>query len=156
MLCTSLGNSKVSDNVTAVVDWCGPTNFCVMDKQFKESEIREKVQEVQIYNTKYSFPSKYLGQNLSEVSNLCKQADPITYITSECSLFLIQHGTLDSIIPTQQSIDLAAAIIKKIGQDLHYLTEQATGAYQLLYLTEHATVDFYLGLLKIWRKCLHF
>jgi hypothetical protein len=30
--------------------------------------------------------------------------------------FLIQHGTLDSIIPTQQSIDLAAAILKKLDR----------------------------------------
>jgi len=43
---TSLGNANVSDNVTAVVDWYGPINFCVMDKQFKESGIREKVQGV--------------------------------------------------------------------------------------------------------------
>ena len=33
----SLGNANVLDNVTAVVDWYGPTNFCVMDKQFTES-----------------------------------------------------------------------------------------------------------------------
>jgi acetyl esterase/lipase len=112
---TSLGNANVLDNVTAVVDWDGPTNFCVMDKQFTESGIREKVQGVLIYDTKYSFPSKYLGQNLSKVPDLCKQADPTTYINSECPPFLIQHGTLDSMIPTQQSVDLAAVIIKEIG-----------------------------------------
>ena len=38
----SLGNANVLDNVTAVVDWYGPTNLCVMDKQFTESELREK------------------------------------------------------------------------------------------------------------------
>ena len=88
----SLGNTNVSDNVTAVVDWYGPINFCVMDKQFKESSIREKVQGVQIYNTEGSFISKYLGQNISKVPELCKQADPTTYITSECPPILIQHG----------------------------------------------------------------
>ena len=35
---------------------------------------------------------------------------------------MILHGTLDSIIPTQQSIDLAAAIIKEIGQNKVTLT----------------------------------
>ena len=119
---TSLGNANVSDNVTAVVDWYGPTNFCVIDKQFKESGIREQIQGVQIYGTEGSFLSKYLGQNISTVPDLCKQSDPTTYITSKCPPFLIQHGTLDSMIPTQQSIDLADAIRKKVGQDKVTLT----------------------------------
>jgi hypothetical protein len=58
-----------------------------MDKQFKESGIREKAQWVEIYNTKYSFPSKYLGQNLSEVPDLGKQVDPTTYITQSAHHF---------------------------------------------------------------------
>ncbi len=119
---TSLGNANVLDNVTAVVDWYGPTNFCVMDKQFTESGLREKVQGVHIYNTKYSVPSRYLGQNVSKVPDLCKQADPTNYITSECPPFLIQHGTLDPLVPTQQSVDLAAVIIKAIGQNKVTLT----------------------------------
>ena len=114
---TSLSNANVSDNVTVVVDWYGPTNFCVMDKQFTESGIREQVDGVPFYNTEGSFPSKYLGLNISKVPDLCKQADPTTYITSKCPPFLIQHGTLDSVVPKQQSVDLAAAIKKEIGQD---------------------------------------
>ena len=113
----SLGNANVSDNVTAVVDWYGPTNFCVIDKQFNESGIRGKVKGVQIYNTEGSSLSKYLGQNIFKVPDLCKEADPTTYITSECPPFLIQHGILDSIVPMQQSVDLADAIAKKIGPD---------------------------------------
>jgi acetyl esterase/lipase len=119
---TSLGNANVSDNVTAVVDWCGFTNFSIMDKQFKESGIQDIIQGVPIYNTEASPPSQYLGQNISKVPDLCKQADPTTYITSECPPFLIQHGTLDPLVPTQQSVDLAAAITKKIGQDKVILT----------------------------------
>ena len=118
----SLGNANVLDNVTAIVDWYGPTNFCVMDKQFTESGIREKVQGVHIYNIEGSFPSRYLGQNISKVPDLCKQADPTNYITSECPPFLIQHGTLDTLIPTQQSVNLAAAITKEIGKDKVTLT----------------------------------
>ena len=119
---TSLGNANVLDNVTAVVDWYGPTNFCVMDKQFTESGLKEKVQGVHNYNTDCSFPSRYLGQNTSKVPDLCRQADPTNYITLECPPFLIQHGTLDPLVPTQQSVDLAAAITKKIGQDKVALT----------------------------------
>lgn len=118
----SLGNANVSDNVTAVVDWYGPTNFCAMDEQNKLSGIREKVKFVQTYNTDNSFPSKYLGQNISKVPDLCKQADPTTYITSECPPFLIQHGTMDPVIPMQQSTNFAAAIANKAGQDKVTLT----------------------------------
>ena len=93
-----------------------------MDKQFTESGIRDKVQGVHIYNTECSFPSRYLGQNISKVPDLCKQADPTNYITSECPPFLIQHGTLDQLVPKQQSVDLADAITKEIGQGKVTLT----------------------------------
>jgi hypothetical protein len=75
---------------------------------------------------KFIIPNIIFHQNIwgiiSQVPDLCKQADPTTYITSECPPFFILHGTLDSIIPTQQSVDLAAAIIKEIGQDKVTLT----------------------------------
>jgi acetyl esterase/lipase len=114
---TALGNANVSDNVTAVVDWFGPANFSVMDEQNRESGISEKVEGVQIHSKDDSFGSKYFGQNISKVPDLCRQADPATYITSECPPFLIQHGTLDPIIPIQQSVDLSNAIAGKAGQD---------------------------------------
>ena len=88
-----------------------------MDKQFTESGIREIVDGVLIYNNEDSFPSQYLGQNISKVPDLCKQADPTTYITSKCPPFLIQHGTMDAVVSKQQSVDLAAAITKEIGKD---------------------------------------
>jgi len=119
---TALGNANISDNVTTVIDWFGPTNFYVMDEQNRASGISKKIKGVQIHSTDHSFGSKYFGQNISKVPNLCKQADPTTYITSECPPFLIQHGTLDPIIPTQQSVDFAAAIAKKAGQDKVTLT----------------------------------
>jgi len=56
-----------------------------------------------------------LGLDISKVPDLCKQADPTTYITSKCPPFLIQHGTLDFVVPKQQSVDLTAAIKKEIG-----------------------------------------
>jgi hypothetical protein len=64
---TSLGNANFLGNVTAVVDWFGPTNFDVMDKQFAESGIREQVDGVPFCNTEDSFPSQYLGRNISKV-----------------------------------------------------------------------------------------
>jgi acetyl esterase/lipase len=68
-----------------------------MDKQFKESGIQDIIQGVPIHNTEASPPSQYLGQNISKILDLCKKADPTTYISSECPPFLIQHGTLDPL-----------------------------------------------------------
>jgi acetyl esterase/lipase len=114
---TALGNANVSDNVTAVVDWFGPANFSVMDEQNRESGISEKVEGVQIHSKDDSFGSKYFGQNISKVPDLCRQADPATYITSDCPPFLIQHGKLDPVVPAKQSVDLANAIAKKAGPE---------------------------------------
>jgi acetyl esterase/lipase len=118
----TLGYANVSDNVTAVVDWFGPANFSVLDEQNQASGISKKVDGVLIHSTNESFGSKYFGQNISKVPDLCRQADPATYITSECPPFLVQHGTLDPVIPVQQSVDLANAIAKKAGQDRVTLT----------------------------------
>jgi len=113
----SLGNANVLDNVTAVVDWYGPTISVLWINNSQKVDLEKKYREFTFIILRVSFPSRYLGQNISKVPDLCKQADPTTYITSKCPPFLIQHGTLDSIIPTQQSIDLADAIKKEIGSN---------------------------------------
>jgi len=118
----SLGNENVSDKVTAVVDWFGPINFYVMDEQNQASGIYEKVEGVLTHSTEDSFSSRYLGQNISQIPDLCKQADPTSYLTSDCPPFLIQHGTLDPVVPVQQSIDFSAAIREKAGPDKVTLT----------------------------------
>ena len=42
-------------------------------------------------------------------------ANPETYITSDDPPFFIQHGTADTNIPTQQSIDFAAKLQPVVG-----------------------------------------
>ena len=146
------------DNITAVVDWFGPRNFDVMDKQFTESGIREQIDGVPFCNTEDSFPSQYLGRNISKVPDLCKQADPTTYITSKCSPFLIQHGILDFVVPKQQSLDLAAAIKKKIGSDKVTLILLDGAGHDIEpFLLFNGTINRggNSTLLKIWIKCLH-
>lgn len=114
----NLGYDNVSDKLTCVVDWFGPINFCVMDEQNEESGIKNDPNvQVQVHNTDDSFESQYLGKNVAEAEDLCKEANPTTYITKNTPPFFIEHGTKDGNVPTQQSKDFAAALEKVIGKD---------------------------------------
>lgn len=111
----SLGNEAQSSRVQAVVDWFGPIDFLTMDAQNKESGISEKVQGVQVHDTPDSMEGKLLGAQPSKAPNLSRAASPESYITSDDPPFLIQHGTLDPFVPTQQSVHFAAALKKALG-----------------------------------------
>jgi dipeptidyl aminopeptidase/acylaminoacyl peptidase len=43
-------------------------------------------------------------------------ANPENYITKNTSPFLLQHGTKDSTVPVQQSINFAAKLEKVLGK----------------------------------------
>jgi acetyl esterase/lipase len=111
----SLGNSGQSSRVQAVVDWFGPIDFLTMDAQNMKSGIADKVDNVQVHDTPDSVEARLLGAQPSKVVGLAKEASPETYITPDDPPFLIQHGTLDPLVPTQQSVDFAAALTKILG-----------------------------------------
>jgi len=56
-----------------------------------------------------------LGKQITLVPDLVKQANPETYLDANDPPFLIQHGTADVLIPSQQSVDFAAALQKVLG-----------------------------------------
>jgi acetyl esterase/lipase len=109
---SSLGNTGVSDAVQAVVDQYGPIDFTAMDAQFKTSGISG-----QVHNSASSPESALFGTIITSVPDLVKQANPTTYVTADDPPFFIQHGSADNLIPTQQSVDFAAALAKVIGKD---------------------------------------
>lgn len=95
----SMGNANQSSRVMAVVDWFGPTNFLLMDEQLKETGNGKPD------NSEANSPlSKLLGQKITEIPVKVKMANPESYITSDDPPFLIEHGTKDQIVPTQQSV----------------------------------------------------
>jgi len=106
----SLGNAGVSDRVQAVVDMFGPINFLTMDEQFTKAGVAG-----QVHNTAESPESALMGKALTLVPDLVKQANPETYIDANDPPFFIQHGTADVLIPSQQSVDFAAALRKVLG-----------------------------------------
>ena len=106
----SQGNPDHSSAVQAVVDWFGPISFLQMDPQFTASGVGPAN-----HNASDSPESKLLGSALTAVPELVAQADPTTYITSDDPPFLIQHGTADGNVPTEQSVNFAEALTEVLG-----------------------------------------
>jgi acetyl esterase/lipase len=108
----SQGNADQSSAVQAVVDWFGPISFLDMDSQFTASGIGPAN-----HSAADSPESQLLGKALTEVPELVKQADPTTYITADDPPFLIEHGTADANVPTEQSVNFAAALAKVLAPE---------------------------------------
>ena len=115
----TMGNSNQSSRVMAVVDWFGPTNFLLMDEQFKETGNGKP------NNSEADSPlSKVLGQKITQIPEKVKMANPESYITSDDPPFLIEHGTKDQLVPTQQSVMFYEKLVKVLGKEkvtLHLL-----------------------------------
>ncbi len=115
----SMGNANQSSRVMAVVDWFGPTNFLLMDEQLKETGNGKPDK-----SEANSMLSKVLGQKITEIPEKVKMANPESYITSDDPPFLIEHGTKDPIVPTQQSVLFYEKLVKVLGKEkvtLHLL-----------------------------------
>lgn len=108
-----LGNANQSAEVQAVVAWFPPTNFLNMDAQLEASGF------VQTPETAHSGPrspeSLILGQQITQVPELVRAANPETYIRPGLPPFLIQHGTADDTVPYQQSLTFACALAAQNG-----------------------------------------
>ena len=106
----TMGNKEEMCNVQAVVDWYGPTDFIEMDENLKENGLGP-----QDHSEEDSPESRYLGTKITEVIELVKKANPVTYITSSVPPYFIQHGSKDHIVPIQQSILLVNRIQEAVA-----------------------------------------
>ena len=94
-----LGNAGVSSRVRAVCDFCGPTDFTVIDK-FPNGAVKPVTQ--------------LLGGPVAENLDKARTANPVTYVTKDDPPFLIMHGDNDKTVPINQSEVLNEAL-KKAG-----------------------------------------
>ena len=124
----SLGNANQSSRVQAVVDWFGPTNFLLMDGQLKETGNGKSD-----HSDANSPESKLMGQKITEIPSKVQLANPETYISKDDPPFLIEHGTKDQLVPTQQSVNFAAKLIPVLGKEkvtIHLLEDARHGGPQ--------------------------
>lgn len=61
--------------------------------------------------------SLYIGSNIGNSLQKVKMADPETYINKDTPPFLIEHGSVDNVMPVQQSINFYKKLAKVIGKD---------------------------------------
>ncbi len=111
----TLGNAEHPSNVQAVVAWFGPTDFLRMDEWLAEGGLPP------LPGTEHSSAdspeSLLLGQQITEVPDLVRAANPETYVTSAAPPFFLQHGTADAVVPAQSSVHLAGRLARAIGED---------------------------------------
>jgi acetyl esterase/lipase len=111
----SMGNLDQTSNVQAVVAWFAPTDFLKMDEQLAECGLPPLAGME--HNGANSPESLLLGEQITKIPELVKAANPETYITAAAPPFFLQHGTKDSVVPVQQSINFAAKLEKALGKD---------------------------------------
>lgn len=107
-----LGNPLRSSRVQAVVDWFGPINFLTMDAQFAKTKNGKPD-----HSEANSPESELIGRKITEVPDQVALINPQTYITHNDPPFLIEHGTLDPLVPTQQSIEFARQLEQEMGRE---------------------------------------
>jgi acetyl esterase/lipase len=112
----TLGNLDQSSHVQGVVDWFGPTNFLKMDEQLAQAGLAPHPDHS--HNRATSPESLLLGQQITEVPELVRTANPETYIRPGLPPFFIQHGDRDDIVPHQQSVNIAAKLSDVLGPEM--------------------------------------
>ena len=106
-------DEPVNASVACAVDWFGPTDFRRMDEQARENKV-----SIADHDSADSPESQYMGGPLQDIdSEFIEKANPITYISRRMRPLLLQHGTMDKLVPFQQSEMLYTAINSKLGKD---------------------------------------
>ena len=107
----SMGNRDESCRVNAVVDIIGPVDLLNLDSQLLQLGYQP------IHDNPDSGIFSLIGGQSAKFPERCRAMNPITYLTSDCPPFYLQHGTADHIVPYLQSVNLANALIETIGQE---------------------------------------
>ncbi len=90
--------ANISSAVQAVCDWCGPTDLTTIAQQAGTN-----------YVLSHSI-RRLLGGTPEEKPDMAKEASPVSYVHKGCPPFLIMHGQNDTIVPVEQSKELASRL----------------------------------------------
>lgn len=110
-----LGNPDQPCDVQAVVAWYPPTDFLTMDAQLIRAGLPPEAGKE--HSAPNSPESLLLGAQVTMVPDRARLASPATHVTADAPPFLLQHGTKDSTVPAQQSVELAEVLRRVLGED---------------------------------------
>ena len=85
-----------------------------MDAAYKEGDERRPEQR---HSEERSAESEFMGAALTEIPELVRMANPCIYVNKEMPPFLIVHGTMDAVVPVEQSVAFAETIEKTAGKE---------------------------------------
>ena len=105
-------------HVSAVIDWYGPSDFLLMDKQFAAEPPTGDGPPVQAHGSPDSPESLFLGAPIDSIPDVVARANPITYVSEAGSIppFFLATGTNDRLVPYQQTLILAEALRARGGE----------------------------------------
>lgn len=106
----------VSSAVQAVVDFFGPTDFRRMN------EVRGAID----HDAPDSPESQLLGAPIQTVPDLCREANPLTYVSRDDPPFLIMHGDQDPLVPLAQS-ELLRDALAEAGVEVTFEVVEGAG-----------------------------
>ncbi len=102
---------EVDASVACAIDWFGPLDFARMDEQARANGV-----SLADHDMPFSPESQYIGAPLQEADKaVLTAANPISYINESMCPMLLQHGTMDVLVPFAQSEMLYEAICEKLG-----------------------------------------
>lgn len=106
---------QYSSKLDAVVNWAGPSDFTVELPAGKTGTLN--VQEL---------VNGMLGTAGAERLATAREASPLFHVSAEASPMLIVHGTLDNLVPVDQSIRFSNAL-KSAGSDVKLILLEGEG-----------------------------
>lgn len=109
----TLGNPYQPENVKAVVDFSGPTNFLLLDAQL--ARLGCGLYAGIGFNAPTSPTSRLMGAPIQTIPAKVAAANPETYITTNDPPFLIEHGSADCTVPYTQSANFRSRLATVIG-----------------------------------------
>lgn len=128
MIAVTAGNpafsvgSAYSEEVQAVIDWCGPCgNFVEMDPAILATGIGRAD-----HNDEHSPESLFMGAKITDIPEKCAEACPITYVGEKTPPVLIVHGDADPVVPLDQSKRFYQAL-RAAGCDVEMHIEPGKG-----------------------------
>jgi acetyl esterase/lipase len=104
---------KENPYVKTAVCQFGPMNFATMEEQAKANGISETHPDPSTMAE-----SKYLGVNIPDADpELIARANPATYAGEAMCPILVQHGTVDHLVPFEQSKEFVDRVTEKVGTE---------------------------------------